>query len=606
MARLVDCASTLNGGSLASRLHSHSRHGDLASSTFVQRIMDSVCSPIFSMLIRWLINGEIHDHCKEFFIGQNPSSMIRNNWKDLFYLRFHQIPIFISSLLVEKIVNIGKSITFIKLCLEKLPKAIYYQSTTSKGNGIRKSYRLINKSKKLGLYGKVMDEDEEIFNEKQQQQQQQQNKENEGEAGVGRENEVEEEKEVQNEVSEDQEEGEGEGDKDKNKLVKYSASASSKTTNQPKSSKRLKKYSSSTDEITTFLSSLHKQYDLHTILSNLRYNGELAFSKMIYHLSNSVDYQLLSLMKEQFHLKSHLLALKKMMLLGQGDFITCLMDNIGPELKKRSSQLFRHNLLSLLETSIRSSNIQYEPPYVVDRITIRLLETTLPTTNAGVARASASNASVTSVSSTVIDSGWDIFSLDYIIDIPLNAIVHIDAMMKYRIAFHMLWRLKRVEWSLTITWKQFLSFSHSYDYLYRLIRSSTDKKEVVSSAATTAPVTEKSTNQQLVNSLTPFLIELKAIFHSCNLTRAHMIHVINNLSAFLMFEVMETSWITLEEKIENSKSLNDVIIAHDNYLTEILERSLLSEQYESLNFQLQELLNLILRFCYFEEQLVSG
>jgi hypothetical protein len=52
MARLVDCASSLTGGALASRLHSHSRHGDLSSSLFVQRVMDSVCAPIFSMLAK--------------------------------------------------------------------------------------------------------------------------------------------------------------------------------------------------------------------------------------------------------------------------------------------------------------------------------------------------------------------------------------------------------------------------------------------------------------------------------------------------------------------------------------------------------------------------
>lgn len=34
-------------------------------------------------------------------------------------------------------------------------------------------------------------------------------------------------------------------------------------------------------------------------------------------------------------------------------------------------------------------------------------------------------------------------------------------MARYRIAFHMLWRLKRVEWSLSGSWKQLMSFSHA-------------------------------------------------------------------------------------------------------------------------------------------------
>ena len=69
-----------------------------------------------------------------------------------------------------------------------------------------------------------------------------------------------------------------------------------------------------------------------------------------------------------------MLALKKFLLLGQGDFVTCLMDTIGPELRKRSNQLYRHNLTGMLENALRSSNAQYEPSYVLDLIGVRLLE----------------------------------------------------------------------------------------------------------------------------------------------------------------------------------------------------------------------------------------
>ena len=49
-------------------------------------------------------------------------------------------------------------------------------------------------------------------------------------------------------------------------------------------------------------------------------------------------------MINEFYLVDHFLALKKFILLGQGDFVTCLMDEVGPELKKRATQLYRHNL----------------------------------------------------------------------------------------------------------------------------------------------------------------------------------------------------------------------------------------------------------------------
>ena len=80
---------------------------------------------------------------------------------------------------------------------------------------------------------------------------------------------------------------------------------------------------------------------------------------------------------------------------------------------------------------MRSCNAQYEPVYVLERLGVRLLE---PSPG---------------------DSGWEIFSLDYAIDPPLAAVIHASAINKYRIAFHMLWRLKRVEWSLS-------GYIHSY------------------------------------------------------------------------------------------------------------------------------------------------
>lgn len=55
-----------------------------------------------------------------------------------------------------------------------------------------------------------------------------------------------------------------------------------------------------------------------------------------------------------------------------------------------------------------------------------------------------------------------------------------------------------------------------------------------------------------------------------------------------------------------SQCLDDVISAHDVYLNEILDRALLAPQHETLNMQLQQLLQVILRFCSLEETLIAG
>jgi gamma-tubulin complex component 3 len=132
MARLVDAAGTLTGGALVSRLHAHSLHGALTSSVLVQRVMDSVCVPLYTMLSRWLLHGELHDPHNEFFVVAAVDSHtaaaaataggVKNMWQDSYTLKSSLLPSFIPVSLSQKILLIGKSINFLRLCLQRLPK----------------------------------------------------------------------------------------------------------------------------------------------------------------------------------------------------------------------------------------------------------------------------------------------------------------------------------------------------------------------------------------------------------------------------------------------------------------------------------------------------
>ena len=171
-----------------------------------------------------------------------------------------------------------------------------------------------------------------------------------------------------------------------------------------------------------------------------------------------------------------------------------------------------------------------------------------------------------SINADIGDTGWEIFSLDYAVDAPLTALIHDDALATYRTAFHMLWRLKRVEWSLSAAWKAQMSFGHI-------------QREVLSG--------------------------LRPVLHRCGLHRSRMRHFVNNLSAYLMFEVMESAWSSLQSSITGAASLDEVILAHDRYLGEIQDRALLSSQHEVLNIQIQQVLQSILRFCSLEDTLIA-
>jgi gamma-tubulin complex component 3 len=137
---------------------------------------------------------------------------------------------------------------------------------------------------------------------------------------------------------------------------------------------------------------------------------------------------LLSLILDTFQLRLHLHAIKKYILLSQGDFVQYLMDSLGPTLSKPATSIYRHNVTGTLESAIRSSNAQYDHPDVLKRLDVRLLDG-----NEG-------------------ETGWDLFVLDFNPN-PNNTILNQQAMHQYHRIFCFLWKIKRVEHCLSKSWQ---------------------------------------------------------------------------------------------------------------------------------------------------------
>jgi len=113
---------------------------------------------------------------------------------------------------------------------------------------------------------------------------------------------------------------------------------------------------------------------------------------------------------------------------------SCL--GLRPELTKRASRLFRHALLAHVDGAIRSSNAQYDDPRVLERIDVKILQ------------------------GSPGDDGWKVFTLDYsVAGTPLNAIITDKSMANYLQIFRFLWRIKRVESSLSLLWQRTLTTS---------------------------------------------------------------------------------------------------------------------------------------------------
>lgn len=134
-------------------------------------------------------------------------------------------------------------------------------------------------------------------------------------------------------------------------------------------------------------------------------------------------------------------------MLGRGDFADQLMETLEcvhhrvcprafliltfdkrPSLAKPANTLYRHNLTATLETAIRSSSAQYDPIDVLRRLDARMLEYSHG------------------------EIGWDVFTLEYKVDSPIDTVLDPESMEKYLKLFRYLWQQKRVELALNKGW----------------------------------------------------------------------------------------------------------------------------------------------------------
>jgi gamma-tubulin complex component 3 len=162
----------------------------------------------------------------------------------------------------------------------------------------------------------------------------------------------------------------------------------------------------------------------------------------------------------------HFSAMRKYLLLGQGDLIRYLMELLDEELSAPAASLYPHNLAGILETAIRATNAQFEEQDILDRLDVRLLDV-----QPG-------------------DSGWDVFSLDYKVAGPISAVFGRRTITRYLMLFNSLWRAKRMEWILARVWTRQTS-------LHKIAL--------------------------------PVVPELQPIFHTANLLSSEMIHFVHQV-----------------------------------------------------------------------------
>ena len=227
--------------------------------------------------------------------------------------------------------------------------------------------------------------------------------------------------------------------------------------------------------------------------------------------------------------------LNKYLLLGQGDMIQSLMESLFEELDKPANLIFKHNLQSNLESAIRASNAQYNDPDCLKKLNIKL-----------------NNASVG-------DIGWDIFCLEYKVDLPLSIIFNIKLLKDYQKLFFFFWKIKRIEHSQNnLVWKKI-----------------------------------KTLNKLLSKNKLDFM--KKAIQLSIHFNQ-EIIHFISNFHNYLALEVLETQFKKLINELPKVNNLNELIVKHRNFVDNIKEQCLLDEGNITINKKITNIFDIILRF----------
>lgn len=58
--------------------------------------------------------------------------------------------------------------------------------------------------------------------------------------------------------------------------------------------------------------------------------------------------------------------------------------------------------------------------------------------------------------------GWDVFTLEYKVDSPVNTVLDADSMMNYLKLFNHLWKIKRIESALSVAWMRSAGGSRTF------------------------------------------------------------------------------------------------------------------------------------------------
>lgn len=272
--------------------------------------------------------------------------------------------------------------------------------------------------------------------------------------------------------------------------------------------------------------------------ADLKYDDDVV-SEVILKSCMNASKRLKELFFQRFDLSHHFSAIKKYLLLSQGDFAQALMDNLANVLDGGRETL-HHNLTGFVDSALQGcSSFNEETDWdILERLDVQI------EVRDGIQA----------------KCGWDVFSLTYRVeDAPLNTVFSPKVMDAYHLVFGLLWRLKRMDHLMSLGYSNLRETE-------KLVRR---KKQ-------------KSSNLQVMKRV--------------HILRMKIIHLVHNMQHYCKMEVLEGCWATLEREMKEAEDLDEMIVAHARYLTMIKDMTLQSERSQYVAKELNAVLDTVPKF----------
>lgn len=99
----------------------------------------------------------------------------------------------------------------------------------------------------------------------------------------------------------------------------------------------------------------------------------------------------------------------------------------------------------------------------------------------------------------------------------------------------------------------------------------------------------------LQQSLRSLKSELRSVFYRLHLITSEMIHFINQMQYYILFEVIECSWVELQDRVQQAKALDDILNAHNEFLEAIKRGAFMDSESAKLCHNLDDVYECIIR-----------